>query len=203
MLTSWKENYDQPRQHIKKQRHYFANQIPSSQGYGFSSNHVWMWELNYKESWVSKNRCFWTVVLEKTLESPLDWKEIQPVHPKGNQPWIFIGRTGAEAEAPIFWPPDGKKEYWSGLPFPSPGNFLTQGSNPGLTHCRQTLYHLSNLITWTIALCNSMKPWAVWCRATQEGQVMVENSDKTWSTGEGNGKPLQYSCLENPMNNSC
>ena len=87
MLTSWKENYDQPRQHIKKQRHYFANQIPSSQGYGFSSNHVWMWELNYKESWVSKNRCFWTVVLEKTLESPLNCKEIQPVHPKGDHSW--------------------------------------------------------------------------------------------------------------------
>ena len=92
MLAPWKKSYDQPRQHIKKQKHYFANKGPSSQGYGFSSSHVWMWELRYKESWVPKNWCFWTVVLEKTLESPLNCKEIQPVHPKGNQSWIFIGR---------------------------------------------------------------------------------------------------------------
>ena len=108
MLTPWKESYDQARQHIKKQRHYFANKGPSSQSYGFSSSHVWMWELDYKESWVLKNWCFWTVVLEKTLESPLDCKEIQPVHPKGNQSWIVIGRPDAEAETPILWPPDAK-----------------------------------------------------------------------------------------------
>ena len=84
MLTPWKASYDQPRQHIKKQRHYFANKGPSSQNYGFSSSHVWMWELDYKESWAPKNWCFWTVVLEKTLKSPLDCKEIQPVHPKGH-----------------------------------------------------------------------------------------------------------------------
>ena len=87
-----------PRQHIKKERHYFADKGSSSQSYGFSSGHVWMWELNYKESWAPKNRCLWTMVLEKTLESPLDSKEIQPVHPKGNQSWIFTGRTDAEAE---------------------------------------------------------------------------------------------------------
>ena len=104
MLTPWKENYDQPRQHIKKQRHYFANKGPSSQGYGFSSGHVWMLELDCEESWVPKNGCFWTVVLEKTLESPLDCKEIQPAHPKGDQYWVFIGRTDAETEAPILWP---------------------------------------------------------------------------------------------------
>ena len=80
----------------------------SSQSYGFSSSQVWMWELDYKESWILKNWCFWIVVLEKTLESPLDCKEIQPVHPKENQLWIFIGRTDAEAEAPILWPPDAK-----------------------------------------------------------------------------------------------
>ena len=96
------------RQHIKKQRHYFANKGPSSQGYGFSSSHVWMWELDYKESWEPKNWCFWTAVLEKTLESPLDYNEIQPVHPKGDQSWIFIGRTDAEAETPILWPPNAK-----------------------------------------------------------------------------------------------
>ena len=100
--------YDQPRQHIKKQRHYFANKSPSSQGYRFSSRHIWMWELDYKESWAPKNWCFWTVVLEKTLESPLDWKEIQPVHRKGNQSWIFIGSTDVEAETPVLWPRDVK-----------------------------------------------------------------------------------------------
>ena len=108
MLTPWKESYHQTRQNIKKQRHYFANKGPSSQGYGFSSSHVWMWELDYKESWVPKNWCFWTVVLEKTLASPLDCKEIQPVHPKGDQPWMFIGRSDVEAETPILWPPDAK-----------------------------------------------------------------------------------------------
>ena len=107
-LTPWKESYDQPREHIQKQRHYFANKGPSSQSYGFSSSHVWMWELDYKESWALKNWCFWTVVLEKTLESPLNCKEIKPVNPKGNQSWIFIGRTDAEAEAPILWLPDEK-----------------------------------------------------------------------------------------------
>ena len=95
-------------QHIKKQRPYFANKGPSSQGYDFSSGHVWMWELDYKESLVSKNWCFWTVVLEKTLESPLGWKESQQVHPKGDQSWVFIGRTDVEGEAPILWPPDAK-----------------------------------------------------------------------------------------------
>ena len=88
--------------------HYFVNKGPSSQGYSFSSGHVWMWELDYKESWVPKNWCFWTVVLEKTLESPLDYKEIQPVHPKGDKSWVFIGRTDVEAETPILWPPDAK-----------------------------------------------------------------------------------------------
>ena len=95
-------------QHIKKQRHYFSNKGPCGQSYGFSSSLGWMWELDYKQSWVLKNWCFWTVVLEKTLESPLDCREIQPVHPIGNQSWIFIGRTDAEAETPILWPPDAK-----------------------------------------------------------------------------------------------
>ena len=108
MLTPWKESYEQPRQHIEKQRHNFANKCPSSQGYGFSSGHVWMWELDCEETWVPKNWCFWIVVLEKTLESSLDCKEIQPVHPKGDQCRVFIGRTDVEAETPILWPPDVK-----------------------------------------------------------------------------------------------
>ena len=147
-LTPWKGSYDQPRKHIKKQRHYFANKCLSSQSDGFFSSHIWMWELDYKESWAakslqscltlcspidgsppgsapwdspgkntgvgchfllhkesgeSKNWCFWTVVLEKTLESPLDYKEIQPVHSEGDQPWDFFGRTDVEAETPILW----------------------------------------------------------------------------------------------------
>ena len=108
MLAAWKKSYDQPRQHIKRQRYYFANKGPSSQSYGFSSSHVWTWDLDYKESWVLKNGCFWTVMLEKTLQRPLDCKEIKPVNPKGNQSWLFIVRTDAEAEAPILWPPDSK-----------------------------------------------------------------------------------------------
>ena len=108
MPAPWKKSDDQPRHYIKKQRPHFANKGSSSQGYGFSSSHAWMWELDYKESWAPKNWCFWTSVLERTLESPLDCKEIKPVHPKGNQSWIFIGRTDAEAEAPILWPPDLK-----------------------------------------------------------------------------------------------
>ena len=100
-IAPWKKSYDQLRQHIKKQRHYFADKGSSNQCYGFSSSHVWMWELDYKESWTPKNLCFWTVVLEKTLENLLDCKEIQWVNPERNQPWIFIGRTDAEAETPI------------------------------------------------------------------------------------------------------
>ena len=102
MLAPWKESCDKFRQHIKKQRHYFANKGPSGQSYGFSISHVGRWELDHKEGWVQKNCCFQIVVLEKTLESPLDSK-IKLVSPKGNQPWIFIGRTGDEAEAPVHW----------------------------------------------------------------------------------------------------
>ena len=107
---SLEKSFDQPRQHIKKQRHYFAHEVLSRQSHGFSSGHLWMWELDYKESWVPKNWCFRTVVLEKTLESPLDCKEIKPVNPKQNQPKIFIGRTDAEAETPILWPSDAKSQ---------------------------------------------------------------------------------------------
>ena len=95
---------------LKDKRHYFANKGLSSQSYGFSSSHVCMWELDYNESWALKNWYFSTVVLEKTLENPLDCKEIKPVHPKGNQSWMFTGRTDAEAESPILWPPD--TENW-------------------------------------------------------------------------------------------
>ena len=110
MFAPWKKSYEQPRQHIEEQEHYFANKGPSSQSYGFSNSHVWMWELDHKESWALKFWCFWNEVMEKTLESPLDCKKIQPVNPKGNQPWMFIGRTDADAETPILWLPDA--ENW-------------------------------------------------------------------------------------------
>ena len=100
-LTPWKESYDKPRQHMKKQRHHFADKGPYHKSYGFSSSHVQMWEMDHEEGWALKNWCFQIVVLEKTLESPLGSKEIKPVNPKENQPWVFIGRTDAGAETPI------------------------------------------------------------------------------------------------------
>ena len=103
-----KKSYKKPRQHLKKLRRYFADKGPSSQGYGFSSGHVWMWESDCEESWAPRNWCFWTVVLEKTPESPLDCKEIQLVHSKGDQPWDFFGRNDAKAETPVLWPPHEK-----------------------------------------------------------------------------------------------
>ena len=103
MFVPWKKSYGQPRQHIIKQRHYFADKSLYSQRCGFSSSHIWMWELDHKESWAPKDWCFWTVVLEKTLESPLDCKEIQPVHLKGSQSWIFIGRWTFQPILPTWW----------------------------------------------------------------------------------------------------
>ena len=110
MLAPWKKSYNKPRQHVKKQRHYFANKCLSSQSYGISSSHVWMSELDRREGWTPKNWCFWTVVLKNILESPLNCKEIKPVNCKGNQSWIFIERTEAEAEAPKLWPPEGRTD---------------------------------------------------------------------------------------------
>ena len=103
-----RKRYDQPREHIKKQRHYFASKGLSSQGYDFSSSQAWIWNMDCIKSWVPNNWCFWAVVLDKTLESHLDSKEIKPVNPKGNQPWEFIGRTDVEAEIPVLWPPNAK-----------------------------------------------------------------------------------------------
>ena len=110
-VYSLEKSYDRSRQSIKKQRHHFADKGPHSQNCGFSSSNIWMWELDYKEGWAPKNWCFCTVVLEKTLESPLDSKDIQPVHPKGNRSWIFIRRTDAKAETPILWPSDAKSRH--------------------------------------------------------------------------------------------
>ena len=109
VFAPWKKSHDKPRECIKRQRHYFVDKGPSSQSYGFSSNHIWMWELNHKEG-SALNWCFRTVVLKKTLESPVNCK-IKSVNPKGNQPWIFTGRTDAEAEVPILWPPDVQSQF--------------------------------------------------------------------------------------------
>ena len=107
-LAPCKNSYVKPRQCFKRQRYHFADKGPHSQSYGFFSSHVWIWKLDDKEGWALKNWCFWTVVLKKILESPMDCKEIQPVHPKRDQSWTFIRRTDVEAETPIFWPPDVK-----------------------------------------------------------------------------------------------
>ena len=108
MFATWKESSDKTRQYIKNQRYHFADKGPYNQSFGFPSSHVWMWELDHKKDEALKNWCFWIVVLEKILESPLDCKEIKLINSKGNQPWIFMGRTDAEAEAPVLWPPDVK-----------------------------------------------------------------------------------------------
>ena len=154
MPAPWKKSYDQPRQHIKKQRHYFSNKGPSSQGYGFSSSHVWMWELDCKESWPLKNWCFWTVVLKKTLESPLDCKEIQPVHSEGNQSWIFVAKTDVEAETPIFWPLDAKN--WLISKHPDAGKdwgWEEKGDNRGWDGW------MASLTQWTWVWASSRSCW--------------------------------------------
>ena len=152
--TPWKESYDQPRQHVKKQRQYFANKGPSSQGCGFSSSHVWMWELDCVESWAPKNWCFWTVVLEKTAESPLDCKEVQPVHPKGDQSWVFIGRAHVEAKTPILRPPHGKS--WLIWKDPDTGQEMKEG---GERDDRGWDGWMASPTQWTWVWVNSRSWW--------------------------------------------
>ena len=154
MLAPWNKRYDQPRQHIKKQRYHFANQGPSSQSYRFSSSHVWMWQLDHKESWEMKNWCFWTVVLERTLESVLDCREIKSVHPKGNQSWMFIGKTDAEAEAPVLWAPDVKnwligKDPDAGKDWRQEEKEMTEDETVGWHHWLRTWVWASSGSWWT------------------------------------------------------
>ena len=242
MLPPWKKSYDQCRQHIKKQRCYFANKGPSSQSYGFSSSYVWMWELDYKENWVPNNWCFWTVVLEKTLESPLDCKEIQPVHPKGDQSWVFFGRTDAEAGTPILWTPDvknwliwkdpdaGKDWRWEdngrtgdeivGWHYQLDAREFEQalgvGDGQGILVCCSPWsckeLGRNEWLNWASSSEKAMAPhsstlaWKIpWTeepgRLQSLGSLRVGHD---WATslslsciGEGNGNPLQCSCLEN------
>ena len=139
MIAPLKKNIDKLRQHIKKQRTHFADKGSYSQSCGFSSSEVWMWELDCKEGWGLKNWYFWTVMLGKPLESPLDIKEIKQINPKGNQLWIFIGRTDGEAEALIFRPPGGKswligKDSEAGTDWGQEKNGVTDGEMVGWHH---------------------------------------------------------------------
>ena len=134
----WKKCYEKPKQHIKKQRHHFADKGLYNQSHDFSSIHVQVWKLDHKESWVLKNWCFWIVVLEKTLESPLDYKEFHPVNFKGHQSCIFIGRTHAETETPILWPPDAKN--WIILKDPDAGKDRRQ-EEKGMTEDEMVGWH--------------------------------------------------------------
>ena len=154
MLAPWKKIYDQARQHIKKQRHCSADNGPSNQSYGFSSSHVWMWELDSEESWAQKNWCFWTVVLEKTLDCLLDSNGIQPVRPEGNPSWIFIGSTDVEAETPILWPPEVKS--WLIGKDPDAGKYWGQ-EEKGTTEDENVGWHHQvngHGFGWTPGICD-------------------------------------------------
>ena len=176
MLAPWKKSYDQPRQHIKKQRHYFTNRDLSSQTYGFSINHIWMWELDYKERWVPKNWCFWTVLLKKTLDSPLDFKEIQPVYPKGNQPWIFIERTDTEAEISILRPPDTKN--WLTRKNPDVGKDWRK-EEKGMTEEMFGWYH-PNMTQWTWVWVSSKSWW--WTGKPGMLQSIGSQTELNWTS---------------------
>ena len=146
----------------------------SSQSYGFSSSHVWKWELDHKESWALKNWCFWTVVLEKTPESPLDSKEIKPVYPKGNQSWIYIGRTDAEAETPILWPPDAKN--WLLGKDPDAGKEWRQ-EEKGTTEDEMAGWHhwlYGHGFGWTLGVGDGQGGLACW------GSWGCKESDTEW-----------------------
>ena len=177
MHAPWKKSYHQLRQHIKKQRHYFADKGPSSQSCGFSSSHVWVWEFNYKESWALKNWWFCTVVLEKTLKSSLDCKKIKPVHPKGNQSWIFIGRADAETETPILWPHEAKNWLRGKDPKADRLKAGGKGDNRGWNGW------MASLTRWTWVWASSWswwwtgKPW----RAAVHGvaKIRIQLSDET------------------------
>ena len=228
-FAPWKKSYDQPRKHIEKQRHSFANKGLSSQSYGFSSSHVWIWELEDKESWVLKNWCFWTVVLEKTLENPLDGKEIPPVHPKGSQSWIFIGRTDAEVEAPIIlaswceelshlkrpwcWERlkvrgEGDDRGWDGwMASPTQWTWVWVSSGSwwwtGRPCLLQTMVSERVGHDWVTELNWTMRKGFPGVSGVKNLPANAGDAHSISvsgrSYGERSGYPLQYSCLENSM----
>ena len=151
---------------LKKHRHNFPNKGLYSQSYGFLTSQVWMWELDHKEGWLLKNWWFQTVVLEKTLESPLDSKEIKPVHTKWNQPWILVGRTDAKAEPPILWPPDAESAHWK-TPWCWEG--LKAKGEEGSQR-------------WDSWMACGWMPWVGWIH-TQRMWVWA-NSERQWRTGK-------------------
>ena len=176
-LAPWKKSHAQPRQHIKKQTHYFANKGLYSQSYGFSSRHVWMWELDRIEGWAPKNWCFWTVMLEKIFESPLDQTRVHTDQTKGNQSWIFIGRTDAEAEAPILWPPDVKT--WLTGKDPHAGKDWRQ-EEMGTTEDEIVGWH-HQLNGWVLALQEMVKNREAW-HATVHGVAKSRTWLSDWTT---------------------
>ena len=179
MLTPWEESYDQPRQHILKQRRYFADKGPSSQGYGFSSGHTWMWELDCEEGWAPKNECFWTVMLEKTLESPLDCKETQPVHSKGDQSWVFFGKNDAKAETPVLWPPHAKS--WLIGKDPDAGRDWGQ-EEKGTTGDEMAGWHhrLDGLESvWTPGVGDGREAWRAAIHGVTKSRIRLSN----WAEG--------------------
>ena len=186
----WKESYDKPRQYMKKQRDHFANKSPSSQSYGFSSSHVETGELGHKEGWTLKNRCFRTAVLEKTLESPFNYKKIKSVHPKGNQPWIFTGRADGETEAPILWSPDVKSQ----LTGKDPDVGKDWGQEKGATEDEMAGWHYrlnGHEFEHTLGEVNDREAWCAAVHGFPKSRTMTEwlnngsinmNRKKMWYT---------------------
>ena len=186
MLAPWKKSYDKPRQHIKSQWHYFVNKVLSSQSYVFPVVMLWLWNLDHKKSWVPKNWCFWTVVLKKTLENPLDCKKIQPVHPKENQSWIFIGRTDVEAETPILWLPDTKSWLiWKDLDSGKDWRREEKGRKrmswlDGITDSMDMSFKMSGNCWWT------GKPGVLWSLGSQRARHDWAN-ELNWNTRKWQG----------------
>ena len=176
----WKKSYDKPRQHIKKQRCYFADIAAYTQSCSFSSSHVWMWELSYKKSWAPKNWYFWSVMVEKTLDSPLDFKEIKPVNPKGNQSWLFTGRT--DAEAPIIWPPDVKSQLIRKDPYA--GKEWRQEEKRMTEHEMVGWHHWLNGHELSLSRLQEMvkdrQPWCAAVHEVTESQTWLSD----WTTTE-------------------
>ena len=180
MLAPWKKSYDKPRQRIKNKDITLLTQVCRVKPMFFSSSHVWMWELNHKEGWAPRNLCFWTVVLEKTLESFLDRKEIKPVNPEGNELWIVIGRTDADAEAAILWPPDRK--IWLIGKDPNAGK--DWGKEKGTTKDEMVgWHHWLNGHEFTQKLHEIMKDGEAWCAAVH-GVTKSWTRLSDWSTTE-------------------